>query len=210
VSDDGANQIVVSPGANACVSAQQVEQALRTVAPCVVLAQLEIPIEAVESASLARKFILNPAPAAAVSDDLIARCFAITPNEQEIEALTGVAPEDEASCAKAADLLLAKGVKHVLITLGERGCFWKSGEDQEQFPPPHVCAVDTTGAGDAFNGAFALGVAEGRGIREAIQFANQVAALSTTRHGAQASMPTREELEKANASTGGPAEARTT
>lgn len=195
VGEDGANMILVAPNANSEVSAEQVREAVRDLNPKVVLAQLEIPPSAVEAAaSVSERFVLNPAPARAMPDSLLSNCFAITPNESETFALTGIEPTDESSCCAAADRLLGKGVLNVVITLGSRGCFWKSASGSLVLAPPEVEPVDTTAAGDAFSGALALGIAEGLGWPEALARANAVAALSTTKRGAQPSMPTKEEV----------------
>jgi ribokinase len=196
VDDSGENQIVVSPGANARVDREQVAVAMAAYEPSIVLAQLEVPMEAVAEASKAPRFILNPAPAAPLGDELLGRCFALTPNESEAELLTGIRPEDEETCCAAADRLLAKGVRNVVITLGAQGCFWSTPNGYAFLSPPRVDVVDTTAAGDAFSGALSLFLAEGSEFFEALQLASRVAALSTTRAGAQSSMPTREEVRR--------------
>lgn len=190
----GRNMIVVSPGANNKVTPEQVSQAIDERKPRIVLAQLEIPMPAVEAASKAERFILNPAPAAAIPDEILARCFVITPNESELETLTGVAPTDDETCLRASRVLLDKGVQNVVVTLGSRGSFWASAKGGQHFPAPKVEAIDTTAAGDAFNGALAMFLAQGRTLENAIPLANCVGALSTTRSGAQPSMPSLDEL----------------
>jgi ribokinase len=186
VDDAGMNSIVVAPGANGRVSAEQVREACQ--GADVVLAQLEIPLEAVAAIDVP-KFILNPAPARPLPDDLLARCFALTPNETEAGILTGITPTDDASALASGRRLLEKGVENVIITLGARGCYWVSARGGRHFPPLAVQAVDTTAAGDAFNGALAWFVASGWEFEKAITWANAVGALSTTRRGAQESMP---------------------
>ncbi len=195
VGDEGTNVIVVAPGANAFVTAAQVAAALDSVKPKYVLAQLEIPIEAIEEVSHADRFILNPAPAQPLSAEILARCFALTPNETELEILTGIVPDDDATCQAAAWKLLDKGVENVIVTLGARGSYWVSQSGNRLCPPPHVNALDTTAAGDVFNGALVTFLAEGRDIANAIDLANHAAALSTTRPGAQESAPSRSELQ---------------
>ncbi len=190
VDEAGANQIVVAPGANARLTPAVVEAAIAAVEPELVLAQLEIPLDAVAAASQASRFILNPAPAAKIPDAILSRCFAITPNQSEAEALTGVHPDDEESCAKAAAVLLAQGVENVVITLGAQGCFWSDGRSQTLVPALAVIPVDTTAAGDAFNGALATFLASGHPWIESLTLANLVAGMSTMTHGAQPSMPT--------------------
>lgn len=194
VSDDGGNVIVVAPGANGSVSATQVSLAIAELAPQIVLAQQEIPVEAVQAASAHARFILNPAPARPVSPKILARCFLVTPNESELEALTGIFPSDNEKCLSAGRILLAQGVQNVVVTLGSRGCYWISAEGGRHFSSKPVHAVDTTAAGDAFNGAVALFLAQGKTMPEALTLANCVGGLSVTRRGAQESMPTLSEL----------------
>ncbi len=194
VGADGANQIVVAPGANGAVSPEIVSAAMTGSKARTVLAQLEVPMSAVVAASFADRFILDPAPAAHLDAALLSRCFAITPNEPETEALTGIRPDGLESCRKAAVSLLDRGVRNVVITLGEKGCFWKSGNHESWMEPPVVKAVDTTAAGDAFSGALAHFLEEDLPFEEALRLSNCVAALSTTRSGAQASMPTRSQV----------------
>lgn len=195
VDDQGRNQIVVAPGANMGLSAEAVTQALEG-GEGPVLTQLEIPPEAVIAcARSARRFILNPAPARELEDSVLAGCFLITPNETETEILTGIFPTEEDTCMVAAGVFLSRGVQNVVITLGERGCFWTDGSTALHVPAPRVKAVDTVGAGDAFNGALSLFLAEGRDWPNALALANHYAALSVTRAGAQASLPTRAELQ---------------
>ncbi len=194
VDNQAMNMIVVAPGANFSVSPEAVRASLRELDAAVVLAQLEIPLESVTIASDTEFFILNPAPACTLSEDLLSRCHILTPNETELEFLTGIEPSDTAACERAGHALLEKGVKNVVITLGSRGSFWVGASKSLHFPAPTVTPVDTTAAGDAFNGALAHFIAEGREIPNAIQLANCVGALATTRHGAQESMPARAEL----------------
>jgi ribokinase len=136
-----------------------------------------------------RTFILNPAPARELPDELLSRVDFLTPNETEAEVLTGILPADEQSCLSAARVLIERGVKNVLFTLGARGSFLANDRGGRHFPSVHVEPVDTTGAGDAFNGAFAHFLAQGEPVERAIHFANVAGALSTTKPGAQASMP---------------------
>lgn len=194
VGGDGANMIVVAPGANSAVSPAQVTSALGHIKPQVVLSQLEIPIESVLAAAQAERFILNPAPARALPPELLARCYVLTPNESELETLTGVLPVDPEDCIRASSSLLEAGVKNVIVTLGSRGCYWVSSQGGQYFAARKVQAADTTAAGDAFNGALAHFLAEGRDLAAAIPLANAVAALSTTKHGAQESMPSLDDL----------------
>ncbi len=162
--------------------------------------QLETPIETVTRAvqlgyEAGVRVILNPAPAQPLDDDLLKMISILTPNETEGELLTGVKVEDEAGARKAAEVLMRKGVIAVLITLGARGVYLACGEKRELIPGFKVDAVDTTAAGDIFNGALAAGLAEGKSIDEAIRFANAAAALSVTKLGAQASAHSRRKID---------------
>lgn len=197
VDKSGQNSIAIVPGANAEVSADQVATALAG-SESWVLVQQEIPDEAILAAlELARgRAVLNPAPARPLPDEAYGGLFAITPNETETEALTGVLPHSEPSCREAARRLLGLGVRHVVLTLGSDGCWWTDGTQEHRFPAPRVQAVDTTAAGDAFNGALAMGLSEGLSLPDCLARAVMVASLSVTRSGAQASMPTKEELRK--------------
>lgn len=200
VNCDGQNQIVVVSGSNMKLAPDDVRDHRDVFGRVgVLLLQLEIPVDTIEAAvGLAQAqgatVILNPAPARALPDTLLRQVDFLTPNESEAELLTGVAVHDEASAARAGRQLLARGVGHVLVTLGERGVLLVTPEGERHFPAHVVQAVDTTAAGDAFNGALACALAEGRALDEAIAFANTVAAFSVTRRGAQPSMPTPEEL----------------
>lgn len=196
VDDSAENMIVVAEGANGRLSTETVAAALEHADQPYILAQLEIPLDAVLTASEFGRFILNPAPARSLPDALLAKCFAITPNETETEILTGINPSDVEACREAARAFVAKGVANVVLTLGARGCYWSNADEEYLVPPPGVEPVDTTAAGDAFNGALVLALSRGDGWHDALYFANAVAALSTTKAGAQAAMPTVAELEE--------------
>lgn len=201
VDDHGENCIAVASGANNSLSAMDVDLAMDQIdAADVLLMQLETPMETIEYvASLGHEkgkvVILNPAPAQALSDDLLAMLDVITPNETEAELLTGVKVEtlDDAKAASA--VLRKKGVGTVIITLGSQGAFVDSESFSGLVPVREVNVVDTTAAGDTFNGALAVGMAGGSGIEEAVLFANEAATISVTRLGAQASAPSLEEVE---------------
>jgi len=163
--------------------------------------QLETPLETVQAAAALGaakgvRVILNPAPARPLPDELLRQVSILTPNETEAEMLTGVKVRDERSAGKAAAILRAKGVSTVIITLGPRGAFVANQEGTQLVPGFKVNPVDTTAAGDIFNGALAVALAEQKPIFEAVRFANAAAALSVTRLGAQPSAPRRKEIEK--------------
>jgi ribokinase len=184
------NMIVVAPGANATLAPSDVQFVLSHKAFDIALVQLEIPMDCVAELVSSMRTILNPAPAQQIPAHVLQGLFAITPNQSEAEFLTGVRPVDEASCGMVARELLDAGVEHVVITLGAMGCYW-NGHLIHGF---EVGAVDTTGAGDAFNGALAWALSSGFEWPEALRWANATAALSTTRRGAQNAMPSREEV----------------
>ena len=201
VDDAGENCIAVAPGANAGLTPEDVEAAEELITgAAVVVMQLETPIEAVErAASLARehgvRVILNPAPARPLSDELLGNVSILTPNESEAELLTGIRVEDDAGAEEAARALVARGVDTVILTLGSRGAFVFEAGSGELVPSFEVQAVDTTAAGDVFNGSLAVGLAEGMPLARAVRFANAAAALSVTKLGAQPSAPSRSEIE---------------
>lgn len=196
VDAEGRNTIVVGPGANAAVDPQP---AIAVTGPeDVLLAQLEIPLEVVErlfAESSAKLKILNPAPACKLPASLYPLIDLITPNEIEAEMLTGIRLADESTCRQAAAELLRLGVRQVLITLGSQGCFYATGNTRQSYPPWPVHAVDTVAAGDAFSGALAHFLSIGKGMDTSIRLATVCAALSTTKPGAQPSMPSLAELE---------------
>ena len=194
------NSIVVAPGSNGTLSPADFDKALTELAGSeLVLMQLEIPIPTVEyiarkAAQQRKKVILNPAPAAALSDELLQNLSIITPNETEAELLTGIKVTDEASALKAASQLHAKGVQSVIITMGAAGAFLFENGQLQLIKAPKVEAIDTTAAGDTFNGALAVALAEGKTLTESIAFANKAASISVTRIGAQSSVPFRKEI----------------
>jgi ribokinase len=139
--------------------------------------------------------ILNPAPARALPDELLKLVSILTPNETEAELLTGIKVTDEATAAQAAEKLRSRGVETVILTLGARGAFVATASTRELVPGFTVKAVDSTAAGDVFNGALAVALGEGRALLQAVRFANAAAAISVTRLGAQPSAPGRKEIE---------------
>jgi ribokinase len=202
VGPDGENIIAVASGANASLSPAVVRKAKSAFRDASVLVlQLETPLETVEAAAelavaAGVRVILNPAPARPLPDALLRRLYLLTPNESEAQMLTGVKVKDEAGVAKAAQILLERGVQNVIVTMGARGAFVAGKDAQGLVPGYKVKAVDATGAGDVFNGTLAVALAEGKGLLDAVRFANAAAAISVTRLGAQTSAPKRKEIEK--------------
>lgn len=203
VEESGQNAIVVASGANHAFHASEVE-ALRPVfrGAALALFQLETPLKTVEAAlAVAReegaRTMLDPAPARPLSRELLERVDLLTPNESEACLLLGRPPGrltfEEAPEVAAA--LLAMGPRAVILKLGELGCFFADAERSLASPGFAVEARDTTAAGDTFNGALAVALAEGMALERALEFANAAAALSVTRLGAQASIPTRAEVD---------------
>jgi len=201
VDSAGNNVIVVAPGANSRLGPDDVRRAQREIASAgAVVAQLEVPVETVEcAAQMAHDagvpFILDPAPAQKLRPDLLKQVTVLTPNETEAQILTGMEVSDEVTASLAAEWLLSSGVGAVIVTMGAQGFLLATGTTREFVPAVSVRAVDATAAGDAFTGSLAVGLAQGQSLREAAMFAGRVAALSTTRMGAQSSMPTRQKVE---------------
>ncbi len=198
----GDNAIIVSPGAAGRILPQDVAaQSAAIAAAGIFMTQLEQPMPAAQAGlALARKHgvmtILNPAPAAALSNELLSLCDLITPNETEAEALTGISVTDRASAEAAAAALLARGVGAAVLTLGDKGVLYSAGKGALHVPAFYAGPlVETTGAGDAFNGGLAVALAEGREIESALRFGCALAGISVTRAGAAASMPRRAEIE---------------
>lgn len=198
----GQNSIAVAPGANAKLSPADVHRAVAAFhGATAVLLQLETPLATVaDAAELATHHqvpvILNPAPAQPLPNDLLQRVSILTPNEAEATALSGIEVHDEATAAQAAARLRHRGVATVIITLGALGAFVAGAKVQQLVPGFRVKAVDTTAAGDVFNGALAVALGEGKPMLEAVHFANAAAAISVTRLGAQPSAPTRLEIDR--------------
>lgn len=200
VDNHGKNMISVASGANLQLTAELVDKKAALIEQCdVLLLQLEIPLEsviaAIDIASQKERFvILNPAPAKILPKDLYAKINILTPNEQEAGVLTGIEVSDVASAKRAAQRLLSYGVKRVLITLGAQGVVYSDEGSFEHVPCFKVDAVDTTAAGDVFNGALAAALAQGKPFQDALQFAQAAAALSVTEVGAQSSAPYLEDV----------------
>lgn len=199
----GENLIGVARGSNDELVPRHVDTALAAIraARCLVL-QLEIPVKTVRRAiELANRHrvpvLLNPAPAQPVPASLLRQVTFLTPNEHELEALTGLPIKRRSEVEAAARKLNRLGVAHVLATCGARGVCWCGDAGVRWFPPPKVKAVDTVGAGDCFSGAFAAAITEGKAVEEAVRFAVAAAAISVTRPGAQTAMPRRREILRA-------------
>lgn len=201
IDHNGKNNIVVIPGANSRLMPEDIEIASDDIASAgMVVCQLEIPIETVEkAASLAWQnnvpFILDPAPARPLSDNLLKMVNIIKPNETEAQTITGIKIIDTDSVSKAADWFLAKGVKNVIITLGEKGALLADKDTKQVIESRKVNVIDSTAAGDVFTGALAYSLNKGKSLRDSACYANIAAAISVQRLGSQNSMPTREEVD---------------
>ncbi|MEX2233085.1 MAG: ribokinase [Cyclobacteriaceae bacterium] len=200
VDEQGENSIVVASGANANLTPGEVQKCLQKIPDAgILLIQLEIPIDTVEfalgyAAAHGIKVILNPAPGRPLRSELFELIDIVTPNSNEAEMLTGIVVNDVDSARRAAELLQKKGVKNVVITLGKEGAVFLQDGKFDTIAATKIKAVDTTGAGDVFNGALAVGIAEGKDILSSLRFACHAAAITTTRMGAQSAIPYRNEL----------------
>jgi len=201
VDRNGENCIVVASGANGSLSPKDIEKARNVIENAdILLMQLEVPMDTVEyAAKLAHekgiKVVLNPAPAAFLSNELLKCLYAVIPNKTEAEMLSGIKVSDLETAKQAADIIAAKGVDKVVITLGSKGALIKDGDVYSFIPADKVEAVDTTAAGDTFCGAFCVGISEGLSIEDAVKMATKAAGITVTREGAQAAIPYRKELE---------------
>ena len=196
----GQNQIVVDAGANAVVTIAHLRDAITAFrASSVLLVQLELPAETVDAAlALARanhvRTVLDPAPARDLSAATLAQVDLLTPNESEAEALTGIPIRDVESAAHAGARLQARSGGDVVVTLGELGCVWVHATGFEHICAPRVRALDTTGAGDAFNGGLAVALARGESLSSALREAVRAGTASTLRRGAATAMPSPADL----------------
>ena len=196
----GENSIVVAPGSNGNLSAYEIDEGVFDSGKNnILLLQLEIPLDTVvyvaeKAASKGIKVILNPAPPRHLPDYLYKCLYLITPNETEAEYLTGIKVKDSASAENAAMELRMKGVQNVIITMGASGAYVLTETMSKMITVVPVKAIDTTAAGDVFNGALAVAIAEGNNMESAVRFANGAASVSVTRMGAQASAPYRKEI----------------
>lgn len=201
VEDKGENRIIVIPGANVRLTENDVESLSAEINSCrFVLTQLEIPLPTVlhiaEMTSAAGKqLILNPAPARPLPNSLLQKVFLITPNETEAEILTGIRVSDVESARRAALWFREKGVQQIVITIGSQGAFVFTDDFQGMVPAYKVKAIDTTAAGDVFNGALTVALSEGKTTADAARFGCAASALAVMRPGAQSSIPTRTEID---------------
>lgn len=199
---DGDNFIIVDPGAGTFLSPEVIEKSEDLIGnSSIILIQLEIPMDTVETAiRLARKHgvkvLLDPAPAQKLSDEFLSMIDIIKPNEGECELITGLPVKSFEDASKAINYLRSKGIPQVIITLGAKGVVYNSGSEIKQVSAAKVNVVDTTAAGDSFSGGLAVALAMGKGIDEAVKFANTVGTLTVTKKGAQASLPYLEDVQK--------------
>lgn len=201
VDEKGENAITVSSGANAKLSPADIDAARKVIETAdIVLMQLEVPMETIErvaeiASAKGVKVILNPAPAVRLSPSLLSKLYMITPNENECAIITGIPSDSEVRVFKAAETLMDLGVENVIVTQGKRGSTFCSRDGKILVPA--ICqktVVDTTAAGDIFNGALCVALAEGKSIHDAMSFATAASSISVTRKGAQPSIPTRREV----------------
>ena len=195
------NRIIVIPGANYDIKKEDIDKNIDLIKETdIILSQLEIPLDTVEYLSFKAKeynktFILNPAPGRELSDHLLSNTDYLTPNETELSLISGNKIKEKDSFRKACSSLLVRGVKKLLVTLGEKGVYLYSKEEEELFPAYQVNAVDTTAAGDCFNGAFAAFLAKGYPLKKAIRYAEKASSIAVTRKGAISSLPKAKEVE---------------
>ncbi|MED4599405.1 ribokinase [Paenibacillus validus] len=202
VNQSGKNHIVVVPGANFDLTPDDIRNQRHVIEQCeMVVLQLEVPMETVNCAlQLAKEAgkttILNPAPAKIMEEEMLKNVDILIPNEHELSEISGMEIADERSLQEAARSLLAKGVKAVLVTLGDKGCCYVDKDRFQLYPAHQVKAKDTTAAGDSFIGGFTASYVKNRDIDMAVKQAQIVAAITVTRPGAQSSLPTLEEVQR--------------
>lgn len=195
------NEIVVVPAACSNITMDEVEKCRSLIEnAAIVLLQHEINFDAQEKVieiahNAGVKIVLNPAPACEVPAGILAKIDTVTPNETEAQVLTGVEVKTIEDAQKAAKVFLEKGVKNVVITMGSLGAFATDGVKSELVPRLNVNAIDTTGAGDAFNGGFVMALSEGKDLFEALRYGNATGALSVTKLGTAPAMPMRAEID---------------
>ena len=200
VDDHAENSIVVASGANMLLNEQDVDKMLEEMCEGdILLMQLEIPLQTVEYAARKAfgkgvKVVLNPAPARSLPKELFRHLYMVTPNRIEAEMLTGIKIANDADVEKVAEEICAMGVKNVIITLGSKGCLIREEGVSYRIDAFKVAPVDTTAAGDTFNGALCVGLSEGMDLKQAAVMASKASSIAVTRMGAQSSIPYREEL----------------
>ena len=201
VDDHAENSIVVASGANKLLNEQDVDKVVEEMCEGdILLMQLEIPIQTVEYAARRAfekgvKVVLNPAPARSLPKELLRYLFMITPNRIEAEMLTGIKIVNDADAERVAKEISAMGVRNIIVTLGSKGCLVREGDTSYCVDAFKVEPVDTTAAGDTFNGALCVGLAEGMNLRQAAVMASKASSVAVTRMGAQSSIPHRKELD---------------
>ena len=197
----GENRIFLDPGANELLSTGDVDRAGEAIGRSdVIITQLEVPVDAAAAAlknarGAGTTAILNPAPARAKDSTILEVCDVVTPNQSEARILLGLPPDDPIDDLDVCEKLLAKGVRSVVLTRGREGALVATPEGSEAIPAPSVEVVDTTGAGDAFNGTLAAALADGYDLPDAVERAARAGALACTRLGVIPGLPTREALE---------------
>lgn len=201
VDKNAQNSIVVSPGANFEVKEDDIDNNIEAIKNSdIVVLQLETPLNTIKYAlnkakELNKYTILNPAPAVKLDDEIIKNVDLLTPNETELEIISGVSIETEEDIQKAAQIMIEKGVKELIVTLGSKGSLYINKEKSMFKKAYKVEAVDTTAAGDSYTGALAVALSNDKTIEEAMDFASKVGALSVLKEGAQSSLPTLEDVE---------------
>lgn len=201
VDKNAQNSIVVSPGANFEVKEDDIDNNIEAIKNSdIVVLQLETPLDTIKYAlnkakELNKYTILNPAPAVKLDDEIIKNVDLLTPNETELEIISGVSIESEEDIQKAAQIMIEKGVKELIVTLGSKGSLYINKEKSMFKKAYKVEAVDTTAAGDSYTGALAVALSQDKGMEEAMDFASKVGALSVLKEGAQSSLPTLEDVE---------------
>ena len=200
VDKNAQNSIVVSPGANFEVKEDDIDNNIEAIKNSdIVVLQLETPLNTIKYAlnkakELNKYTILNPAPAVKLDDEIIKNVDLLTPNETELEIISGVSIETEEDIQKAAQIMIEKRVKELIVTLGSKGSLYINKEKSMFKKAYKVEAVDTTAAGDSYTGALAVALSQDKNIEDAMDFASKVGALSVLKEGAQSSLPTLEDV----------------
>ncbi|SFJ29633.1 ribokinase [Terrisporobacter glycolicus] len=196
VDKNAENSIVVAPGANFRVLREDIDKCIDSIKQSdIVVVQLETPLDTIkyalqESKQLDKYTILNPAPAVKLEEDIIKNVDLLTPNETELEILSGVKIENEEDIIKAGQVMIQKGVKQLIVTLGSKGSLYIDKDNVKFKESYKVDAIDTTAAGDSYTGALSVALSQDKDIQEAMDFASKVGALCVMKEGAQTSLPT--------------------